>query len=134
MTKIDFYRLLLLNVQLMNKRVRRQAWPWGLCCSSCQHYQMNNLSGLLFLWLGWSVAGRLTTVARGGDERSVCVCVFVRLLPNLIMVRWQMSQMTSYIRTFIHVGVSGTIVHVKLLLHTVRTPSTAFDLQSCLIW
>ena len=43
------------------------------------------------------------TVARGGDEGVACVCVCVYkqckvadvlVLPNLIVVRWQMSQIT----------------------------------------
>ena len=49
----------------------------------------------------------------------VCVCVYVDrqckvahvlVLPNLIVVRWQMSQITSYKN--IHEGVSAKIVHV----------------------
>lgn len=57
----------------------------------------------------------------------MCVCVSVYkqcegtrvlVLPNLILVRWQVSQITSHIRTC---RVSGKTVHVKLLLYTVRT-------------
>lgn len=68
-------------------------------------------SGLLSQWLGWSVAGQPTTVAGGGDEGSVYVfvCVYrqcevarVFVLPNLIVVWCQMSQITSHVRTFMH--------------------------------
>lgn len=76
MIKTDSSRLVLLSllhVRIMNKCVRRQYWPWSLYCSPCQHYQMNMLSGLLSLWLGWSVFGLPMTVPQGGDEGSVCV-------------------------------------------------------------
>lgn len=115
----------------MTKRVR-QAWPWGLNFSSCQHYPMNKLSGLLSLWLGWSVDRRLTTAAWGGDEGSVCVCVF---LPCLTLSWWG-DTFLKWILIWEHsctVGVSGKLQNL-LLLHTVRTPGAAFNLQSYLIW